>query len=134
MRKAKQGRTAMPTVGASSLLVSFAVLCLTAFALLALSTVQANGRLAEASTNAVVNYYTADCEAQQVLAQLRAGQMPAQVQVEGDRYCYTCAVGQTQQLQVELQKVGAEYRIVRWQTESSVDWVADGTLTVWGGN
>jgi hypothetical protein len=133
MRKEGQGRAAMPTVGASSLLVSFAVLCLTVFALLALSTVQANGRLTEASTNAVVNYYTADCEAQQVLAQLRAGETPAQVQIEGDLYSYTCAVGETQQLQVELQKVGDDYHILRWQTEPSTEWVADETLNVWDG-
>ena len=38
-----------PTVGGSSLLVIFAVLCLTVFALLSLSTVQAEKRMADAS-------------------------------------------------------------------------------------
>jgi hypothetical protein len=127
-------RAAMPTVGASSLLVSFAVLCLTVFALLALATVQADARLADASAQAVVNYYTADCEAQRVLAQLRAGQLPAQVEQQGDRYFYTCPMGETQQLQVEIQKSTGGYRIVRWQAEPSAVWEADETLDLWDGN
>jgi hypothetical protein len=130
----KDERNAMPTVGGSSLLVSFAVLCLTVFALLGLATVQADGRLADASAQAVADYYAADCEAQRVLAQLRAGELPSQVQVQGDRYCYTCPVGETQQLQVELQKTGENYRVLRWQTESSTEWVASETLEFWGGD
>ena len=46
-------RFSPPAVGGSSLLVIFAVLCLTVFAMLALSTVQANGRLSDASAEAV---------------------------------------------------------------------------------
>ena len=42
-------KVAPPTVGGSSLLVIFAVLCLTTFTLLALSTAQANKRLSDAS-------------------------------------------------------------------------------------
>ena len=42
----------IPAVGGSSLLVIFAVLCLTVFALLGLSTVQADIRLADASARA----------------------------------------------------------------------------------
>jgi len=51
MRKREQ--SAVPAVGGSSLLVIFAVLCLTVFALLGLSAVQAYGRLSEASVQAV---------------------------------------------------------------------------------
>ena len=46
-------RFAAPAVGGSSLLVIFAVLCLTVFALLGLSTVRADGRLSDASAKAV---------------------------------------------------------------------------------
>ena len=42
-----------PAVGGSSLLVIFSVLCLTVFALLSVSTVQADRRLAEASAEGV---------------------------------------------------------------------------------
>ena len=46
-------RFSPPVVGGSSLLVIFAVLCLTVFALLSLSTVRADVRLSEASAQAV---------------------------------------------------------------------------------
>ena len=49
-----------PAVGGISLLVVFAVLCLTVFALLSLTTVQADVRLADASVQAVEDYYAAD--------------------------------------------------------------------------
>ena len=49
----KKHRFSFPAVGGSSLLVIFAVLCLTVFALLGLSTVQAGQRLSNASAEAV---------------------------------------------------------------------------------
>ena len=45
-----------PAVGGVSLLVVFAVLCLTVFALLSLTTVRADVRLADASAQAVSDY------------------------------------------------------------------------------
>lgn len=68
--------SAPPMTGGSSLLVIFSVLCLTVFALLALSTAQADGRLGEAAAEAVKDYYRADTEAQTVLAKLRSGEVP----------------------------------------------------------
>ena len=64
MDERKQAELAPPPVGGASLLVVFAVLCLTVFALLSLSTVRANGRLSETSAQAVADYYAADCAAQ----------------------------------------------------------------------
>ncbi|MEG0780884.1 MAG: hypothetical protein RR426_09800, partial [Oscillospiraceae bacterium] len=65
-----------PAVGGSSLLVIFAVLCLTVFSLLALSTVEANGRLSLAMAQSVEDYYAADCAAEEILSRLRAGEVP----------------------------------------------------------
>ena len=61
-------------VGGSSLLVIFAVLCMTVFALLSLSSVQAERRLADAATQSVVSYYEADLQAEIILARLRSGE------------------------------------------------------------
>ena len=49
-------RFSTPAAGGTSLLVVFAVLCLTVFALLSLATVQADERLAMASAQAVKDY------------------------------------------------------------------------------
>ena len=70
MDERKQTELSPPPVGGASLLVVFAVLCLTVFALLSLSTVRANGRLSETSARAVADYYAADVKAQEILARL----------------------------------------------------------------
>ena len=88
-------------VGGSSLLVIFAVLCLAVFAVLSLSSVRAEGRLSTASAEAVRAYYAADCEAEEILAQLRAGIVPSGVIAEDNRYRYECTVSDTQKLVVE---------------------------------
>ena len=72
----KDDRFSPPAVGGISLLVAFAVLCLTVFALLSLSTVQAQSRLADASLETVAQYYAADAEAVRILALLRSGESP----------------------------------------------------------
>ena len=121
-------------VGGSSLLVIFTVLCLTVFAVLSLSSVQADGRLSKASAESVQAYYAADCEAEEILAQLRAGIVPAGVTVQGNRYLYECEVSETQKLVVEAEVTGETYRVLRWQTESTVQWKEEDELQVWDGS
>lgn len=121
-------------VGGSSLLVIFAVLCLAVFAVLSLSSVRAEGRLSEASAEAVRAYYLADCEAEEILAQLRAGNVPDGVTTEGNRYRYECVVSDTQKLSVEVEADGDAYRILRWQTEAVGQWQAEDELQVWDGS
>lgn len=122
-----------PAVGGSSLLVIFVVLCLTIFAVLGLSSVQAEGRLSTASADAVYGYYAADSEAEEILAKLRQGEVPDGVQKEGNRYRYTCTVSDVQILRVEVELEGETYRIRRWQAESATEWQAEDTLQVWDG-
>ncbi len=123
----------MNAVGVSSLLVIFAVLCLTVFALLSVSTVLSQQRLAQSTRSAVTDYYAADCEAEQILAQLRAGQCPQGVQKNGDIYTYTCPVSQTQMLAVQVRVNGTDYTVLRWQTVSAAQWEAEDKLPVWDG-
>ena len=121
-------------VGAVSLLTIFAVLCLTVFALLSLSTVQADGRLSDKSFAAVAGYYAADCAAEEILAQLRAGEIPEGVTAyEGGLYRYGCPISDTQTLVVEVAVEDTDYTIIRWQARSTADWVADDSLPVWDG-
>ena len=122
-----------PAVGGSCLLVIFAVLCLTVFALLSLSTVQANGRLANASVAAVSAYYQADCQAEAVLARLRSGQVPEGVAADGDTYTYTCPISDTQSLEVRVRLEGDSWTVLRWQAVSTVEWEAEDSLDLWSG-
>lgn len=128
-------KLSFPAVGGSSLLVIFAVLCLTVFALLTLSTVQANGRLSDRSAQAVLDYYQADTQAEYILAQLRQGTVPEGVTNEGSgRYSYTCSMSDTQALDVQVLVEGTEYTVLRWQAVSTADWEADDSLAVWDGS
>lgn len=109
-----------PMVGGSSLLVIFAVLCLTIFTLLVLSTIQANRRLSDASVKAVSDYYAADLQAEIILSQLRQGQLPEGVQIEQHTYSYSCPISDTQTLMVEVRSDKDTWTILRWQAVSSV--------------
>ena len=130
-------RFSPPAVGGSSLLVIFAVLCLTVFALLGLSAVQANSRLSNASAQAVSGYYAADCQAEAILARLRAGDSVEGVEITvtpGGRVCsYTCPISDTQTLAVEVRLEGADWTVLRWQAVSTAPWESDESLTVWDG-
>lgn len=145
MDKRNDSRFSPPAVGGVSLLVVFAVLCLTVFALLALATVQADARLADASAQAVADYYAADCRAQEILARLRLGERPEGVEIldQAEEGAYTARyavpISDTQELQVEVELTGeqgargARWRVIRWQAVPSAAWEGDETLEVWDG-
>lgn len=126
-------RISIPAFGGSSLLVIFAVLCLTLFALLGLSTAQASARMNTAAAEAVTAYYAADLEAERILALLRQGSLPENVQKNGDTYSWSCPVNERQRLEIEVRLEGSEYEVLRWQLVSSSQWLADDSLNVWQG-
>lgn len=127
-------KNTFPTgVGVSSLLVIFAVLCLTVFALLSISTVKADLRLSEQSARTVEGYYEAACRAEEILARLRGGEIPSGVTKNGDIYTYACPISDIQTLAVQVKLSGTDYEILRWQAVSTVDWQADDSLPVWNG-
>ena len=140
MDNRKKQRFSPPAVGGVSLLVVFAVLCLTVFALLSLTTVQADMRLADASVQAVSDYYAADLEAQAILARIRAGERPEGVVFSGSgilRAEYACPISDTQELQVcVIVKgiAGRDYVIERWQAVPTAEWESDESLDVWDGD
>lgn len=111
----KEENFSPPATGGISLLVAFAVLCLTVFALLSLTTVKAQGRLTDASLRAVTEYYAADGEALEILAALLRGEHPDGVTSEDGVYFYTCPVSETQVLEVEVRILENGYDILRWQ-------------------
>ena len=86
----KKKKMSFTTVGGSSILTIFAVLCFIVFALLSLSTAKADSLLANKSLDAEKNYYAADMEAEEILAAIRSGECPEGV---GSGYFHGC-VGQ----------------------------------------
>lgn len=129
----KKDNLSLPAVGLSSLLVIFAVLCLTVFTLLSVSTVSAHKRLAQSSRQTIIGYYQADSQAEEILARLRSGEVPQGVTREGDQYTYSCPISDTQTLAVRVEVAGENYQILRWQAISTEDWEAEDKLPVWDG-
>lgn len=109
-------------VGGSSLLVIFAVLCLTLFALLGLTTVMADVRFANDNCNAVTAYYEADCEAEKILGSLREGKAVDGVEQKGNNFCYSCLIGETQVLRVAVTIRDGNYEIKEWRVDETKEW------------
>ena len=145
MSEKEKRRFSPPAVGGSALLVAFAVLCLTVFALLSLSTVRADARLSDISAQAAADYYAADCKAQEILACLRSGTpLPEggpEITTESleypdhseSVYTYACAISEEQELQVEVRLTGSAYTVLRWQAVSTDGWTPEDDLNVWDG-
>ena len=126
-------RMGMPATGGSSLLVIFAVLALTVFAILSISTVTADQKLADKSAVSVEAYYEADCQAEMILAEIRSGKLPEGVKRDGNLYSYKCLVTDSLNLEVEVLVEEEEYEVLRWQMVSAADWQNDDSLPVWDG-
>ena len=128
----KKQRFSAPAIGGSSLLVIFAVLCLTVFALLSLNTVLAEQRIDDASVRAVREYYEADLQAERIFARLRAGETVEGVETDGTFYRYSCPVTENQTLYVQLKKEKDLWEVCRWQVVARSEPISE-TLPVWDG-
>ncbi|MEF2836888.1 MAG: hypothetical protein U0N82_04110 [Oscillospiraceae bacterium] len=120
---------AAPNIGGSSLLVIFAVLCLTVLSLLSLSTVLAEQRLSDAYGQATARWYAADLEAQEIYARLRSGEAAEET---GGEYTYSVTVSEHQTLRVTLENRNGSWEVISWQTLAHME-ETDNALPVWRG-
>lgn len=126
-------RFSPPAVGGSSLLVIFAVLTLSVFAMLSLSTVQAEKRIGESAAQGVQAYYEADRQAEEVFARLRSGEMVEGVEQTENRYSFRCYISEHQHLDVVLSCEEGQWQILRWQAVATPEPIKDNVLPVWDG-
>ena len=134
MRRANKTEFSPPTIGSVSLLVVFAVLCLTVFALLSLTTVRSNERMSIASAQAVLDYYAADSEAERILAEIRNGSVPDGVTTDGYIFTYDCPISQTQTLRSEVRYDGNDYIVDRRTSYVSGRKETDSSMNLWDGS
>lgn len=131
-----------PPLGSALLVMIFAVLCLSVFALLTFSTAMAGHRLSQETADAICAYYQADSQAEQVLAALRQ-QTDGETAVAGITvtrtgdgvYAYQVPIDARQALAVEvyLPATGG-CEVLRWQAVSIAGWQADDRLPIWDGS
>lgn len=122
------------TPGGSSLMVIFAVLCLTVFAILALTTVLADARLADAYADSVSDYYEASFRAEETIAQLRSGIIPENAEEENGIYSIYCPVSENETLTVRVRIENEEYEILSRTVAYTGDWNGNNSLDVWSGD
>lgn len=134
MRGREKRGFSVPVVGGSSLLVIFAVLCLTVLAMLSLSTARSSAELSRASADAAAAYYEADARAEEILARLRGGETPEGVTSGGDgTYQYEVPISQTQALSVCVRAAEDGWTVLRWKAVSTAQWTPDESIEVWDG-
>lgn len=131
-------------VGTISLIMIFSVLCLTVFAMLTLSTSNAEKILADKTSSFVSGYYNADSQATKIRAQILAsyetGVYPPSVEGVDIAYSredgttvasYACVVNDVQNLMVELRLENDKAVIMQWKTGYAEDWESDDAMPVW---
>ena len=132
----QEGTTEIPNIGTpggSSLMVIFAVLCLTVFAILSLTTVLADGRLADSYAENVTEYYEASCRAEEKIAEIRAGNTPDGTEADGNVYTVLCPMNDSETLTVKVRIENGECEILSRTVEYTAEWNGDNSLNVWSG-
>lgn len=104
-------------LGVASLLTVLAVLCMSIFAILTFTTAKADDRLSKATATSVENYYNAEYEAQKILADIRNGNIPENVEQNNNEYIYKCNISENLVLKVRVEVKGKDYRILSWREE-----------------
>lgn len=156
MRKKNAGTGV--SVGGSSILVIFVLLCLTTFATLSLVSANADLKLTSKTALATSEYYVADARAEELMSFVGdcAGQarfadnetdfrsklwaMLAQneehIMLAENTVAYHVIINETQQLQVRLRVNYPNGDIVReqWKVVNTTDWQPDDeSLNIWSG-
>ena len=134
-------------VGSASIVLVFAVLCLTVFTLITFIVARNDKALVDAEARLVTNYYSADTLASQVLTDimLSGGELPEPPVVRGiyvnvmDHYdpeyetvYFICHVSTVKALHVKADVYEDRYEVTSWKLLDTDEWIYDDSLPVWG--
>lgn len=144
MEEKRLGSSMGVSVGSATLVMLFAVLCLTLFSVMALVTANQEWQLAKKSAQSVTDYYAADTLAAQVYHALPPfsttldGTEVAGISISQESdgtLAYAVPVDDRQSLNVSLQwnEEEGRWNILSWVVVQTADWTADQHLDVWNG-
>jgi uncharacterized membrane protein len=141
-------------IGSASIVMIFAVLCLTIFAVLSFQTATHEQRLAQKTADAAREYYRADSIAEEtyvricnlifeaeneaenqerMIAELDAMQIQ-QIRTQDGTYLRYCVpIDDVQALEVQLWWTARELSVVTWRAIAATEWEYDESLQVWDG-
>jgi len=132
-------------VGSASIVLVFAVLCLTVFSLITLVVARNDKNLIDAEAQLVIGYYEADALAEYIVAEIvRADIIPGSVRDidivtdfdfgSGRETAYFfCPISDQKDLYVRLAVDEDSCDILSWRMWDTDDWVVDDSLDVWQG-
>ena len=132
-------------VGSASIVLVFAVLCLTVFSLITFVVASNDKALVDTEARLVTGYYEADALAQRIVADiLQSGTIPDVVRgIEINTYSdfetgtdiaqFLCPISDQKSLYVELAIHYDTYDILSWRMYDTDDWTFDDSLHVWEG-
>jgi len=129
--------------GSASIILVFAVLCLTIFSLITYVVAGNDRVLVDAKVNLVTGYYQADAAAERVIFNLfDSGEAPGSVEIHHgfdetlntDVTFFSYPISDTKSLFVSLLLHDDSYDILSWRMYNTDEWEYDGSLNIWTGD
>ena len=132
-------------VGSASIVLVFAVLCLTIFSLITFVVAGNERALVDAKVSLVSGYYEADALAELVLTDiLAADSVPDSSngvniysqwdeELGADTVYFYCDISDIKSLYVNLALSDDSFDILSWRMRDTDEWVFDDSLNVWSG-
>lgn len=133
-------------VGSASIVLIFAVLCLTVFSLISFVVAGNDKILVDTETRFVLAYYEADSLAERVLAELlESGPYPYSTpgsilgvdincyydsDLWSDVWTYACPLSEDKEIFVKLAMYDESYDILSWRMRDTGEWEADLSLNL----
>jgi len=132
-------------VGSASIVLVFAVLCLTVFSLITFVVASNDKALIAAETRLITGYYKADTLAEQILADLlHADTLPSEVrgiaisshwddELNMETTYFLCPISDVKALYVSLAFHDDSFDILSWRMWDTDEWEIDTSINVWSG-
>jgi len=133
-------------VGSASIVLVFAVLCLTIFSLITFVVANNERSIVDAKVNLVTGYYEADALAEQILVDLVAADIvPSSLhgveiltrwneELGVDTTYYYCQISPVKSLYVNLVIRDDSFDILSWRMRDTDIWTFDDSINVWSGD
>ena len=132
-------------VGSASIVLVFAVLCLTVFTLITFIVANNDKALVDAETSLVTGYYKADTLAEHILADLlKADTLPSKIgdieintqwddELNMETTYFLCPISDVKALYVNLAFHYDSFDILSWRMRDIDEWEIDTSINVWSG-
>jgi len=132
-------------VGSASIVLVFAVLCLTVFSLITFVVAGNEKALVDTKVELVTGYYEADALAERIMLEiLAADTVPSSLHgvdiytrfdeaIGAETIYFFCPISDIKALYVNLALREDSFDILSWRMYDTDDWVFDDSLNVWSG-